>query len=87
MDAQTQTQEARQAQATAPVLLDATQAGALLSMSRSGFLLLHRKGRIPGPIRLGKKLVRWRRQELEAWAAAGCPWREAWDPQNFKRTA
>ena len=29
-------------------------------------------GSMPRPIRLGK-LVRWRRAELEAWIAAGCP--------------
>jgi len=29
-------------------------------------------GRMPRPVRLGS-LVRWRRAELEAWIAAGCP--------------
>jgi excisionase family DNA binding protein len=29
-------------------------------------------GRMPRPVKLGS-LVRWRRVELEAWIAAGCP--------------
>jgi len=29
-------------------------------------------GRMPRPVRLGA-LIRWRRDELERWVAAGCP--------------
>lgn len=33
-------------------------------------------GRMPRPLKLGS-LVRWRRGELEAWIAAGCPNQQA----------
>jgi predicted DNA-binding transcriptional regulator AlpA len=34
-------------------------------------------GRVPAPIRIGRSLF-WRRKELEAWVAAGCPGRTEW---------
>lgn len=70
-----------------PLLLDARQSAELLGMSRSGFLKLHSQGRIPLPLRLSARVVRWRRLELERWTEAGCPARDRWDAKNFKATA
>ena len=64
------------------ILVDANQAAALLGMSRSSFLRLDQRGLLgPRSVRLGR-LVRWHRQQLEAWAAAGCPPRVRWMRMN-----
>lgn len=60
------------------MLLDCRQAAALLNMSRATFWKLYAQGKVPEPVRLSARVVRWRRDELEAWARAGCPIRELW---------
>lgn len=60
------------------LLLSATEAGAMLGISRSNFYKLKSEAKVPAPIRLGKRVL-WRRKELEAWVAAGCPPRHEWD--------
>jgi len=62
---------------TIPMLLDAREAARLLGLGRSTFYRLHTSGRVPSPVHLGGA-VRWRREELEAWARAGCPPRAKW---------
>ena len=59
------------------LLLDSVSAATLLGISRATFWKLHSTGKVPFPIRWGR-LVRWRREELEAWVRAGCPGRENW---------
>ena len=54
-------------------LLDVRDVAALLG--RCSIRHVHRladAGKMPQPIKLGS-LVRWRRAELDAWIAAGCP--------------
>ena len=64
------------------ILVDANQAAALLGMSRSSFLRLDQRGLLgPRSVRLGR-LVRWHRQQIEAWASAGCPPRVRWMRMN-----
>jgi predicted DNA-binding transcriptional regulator AlpA len=70
---------------TTPVLLDCRQAAALLGVSRSQFWTLHNAGRVPLPLRLSPRVVRWRSDELAAWVQAGCPNREIWEKR--KQTA
>lgn len=54
-------------------LLDVRGVAALLGeCSTRHIYRLADSGRMPRPIKLGN-LVRWRRTELEAWIAAGCP--------------
>ena len=60
------------------LLLDCRQAAALLHVSRAAFWKLHSQGRVPLPIRLSARIVRWRRAELESWVAEGCPPRDKW---------
>ena len=67
--------------APVPLLLDAKAAACFCGVSRSHWLSMHSAGLVPAPVRLGRS-VRWNRQELEAWAAAGCPARERWEPQR-----
>lgn len=57
--------------------LPAAAAAKLLGVSLSHFYQLHRTGRLPLPVRLGRA-VRWRRQELVEWLNAGCPSRSRW---------
>jgi excisionase family DNA binding protein len=59
---------------TAPAtaqLLDVQAVAALLDCSPRHVYRLADAGRMPAPVRLGA-LVRWRRQDLDAWLAAGC---------------
>jgi len=60
-----------------PLLLDAKGAARLLAVGRTHLYGLLASGRLPRPVRLGRA-VRWRRDELEAWTAAGCPSAERW---------
>jgi len=59
-------------------LLTALEAAKYLKISRAHWYKLVKSGRAPGPIHLGRA-VRWRRQELDAWLAAGAPPRVQWD--------
>lgn len=55
------------------LLLTITDVCHILSIGRSSFFNLRSCGHIPlKPVRLGEKLL-YRRVEIEAWAAAGCP--------------
>lgn len=55
----------------AAALLDVGQVAELLSCSPRHVYRLSDAGRMPPPVRLGA-LVRWSRQSLEEWIAAGC---------------
>jgi predicted DNA-binding transcriptional regulator AlpA len=60
------------------LLVDDRAAAILLAVSRSHFFTLKAAGKIgPQPIRLGRA-VRYRRDELERWIAAGCPDAATW---------
>ena len=63
--------------APSPLLLDAKAAARLCGISRSHFLALHSSGRVPLPVRLGRRTL-WRAPELAAWIQAGCPARDRW---------
>jgi predicted DNA-binding transcriptional regulator AlpA len=62
-----------------PLLLKAEDAAGVLGMSRAEFYKLHSAAKVPRPLKLTGKLVRWRRDELAAWVTAGCPNREKWE--------
>jgi excisionase family DNA binding protein len=65
-------------QTTERLLVGAAEAAAMLGVSRATFLRLDRTGRLgPRSVRLGR-LVRWHRQQIEQWAAQGCPPRATW---------
>ena len=65
---QPQSQEAD----VAPALLDVKAVSAMLTCSTRHVYRLADAGLMPRPIKLGA-LVRWRRDELTEWRAAGCP--------------
>ena len=54
------------------VLLDVRAVAALLDCSARHVYRQSDAGRMPTPVRVGA-LVRWRRTDLDAWLAAGCP--------------
>ena len=58
--------------AALPSLLDVRAVAKLLDCSERHIYRLRDAGRMPPPVRLGA-LVRWSRQAVEDWIAAGCP--------------
>lgn len=60
-----------------PLLASAAQAAALCGLSVRTWWRLDSSGRIPKAVLLGGS-KKWRRSELEAWTAAGCPPRTEW---------
>jgi len=54
------------------LMLSARDVAKLLQCSDKHVQNLRNQGRIPAPVKLGT-LVRWPRQAIEAWIAAGCP--------------
>ena len=61
-----------------PLLLRAFQAAALCNTSLRTWRTWDMSGKIPQPIRVGRKIF-WRPEELKAWIAAGCPDRLTWE--------
>ena len=53
-------------------LLTAKQVTAWLQISQRTLWRMRSAGQLPEPLRLGGT-VRWRKEELDAWLAAGCP--------------
>jgi predicted DNA-binding transcriptional regulator AlpA len=58
------------------ILVDSTAAAALCNVSRSTWLGWDSTGQCPRSIRIGGRVL-WCRQDIERWAAAGCPARES----------
>ena len=70
-------QEAIPAQ-TPVLLLTADEAAALCHTVPRTWRTWHSTGKIPQPVRIGRKTL-WRPEELKDWIAAGCPDRETWN--------
>jgi predicted DNA-binding transcriptional regulator AlpA len=62
----------------ATAALSANDLSVVLNVSLSHIHALHRTARLPLPVRLGRS-TRWRKSEIEAWLAAGCPCRAKWE--------
>ncbi len=59
--------------------LTAREAANRIGVGRSQFYQMHSSGQLgPQPVRYGKKCIRWRADEIDAWLAAGSPSREKW---------
>jgi len=65
------------------MLLTCEEAAGLLSVSRAMFWRLHSQGKVPMPIRLSARVVRWNRKELVDWLNSGCPIREKWNVRKM----
>lgn len=70
-----------------PLLLDAQHTARLLGICRAGVYRGVANGRIPAPVRIGRRTL-WRRAELLAWVNAGCPpvSRWTWTPGDQRAT-
>jgi predicted DNA-binding transcriptional regulator AlpA len=60
------------------ILLSSTQSARLTGVTLRTWYSWDALGKIPKPIRIGKKLF-WKRDELFAWIDANCPKRENWN--------
>jgi predicted DNA-binding transcriptional regulator AlpA len=63
---------------TEGLLIDIGQLSALLRRSVASLERDQARGRLPAPVYVGGSR-RWRRAEIVAWVAAGCPPRERWE--------
>jgi len=61
-----------QAPSPSPIMLTVQGVAVLLACSPRTVYRLADAGRMPPPIKLGA-LVRWSRDSIDAWIAAGCP--------------
>lgn len=68
----------QQPQGVAKIALSAEEVADALGISRAHVFKLHSSGRLPRPVKLGRT-VRWPRQDLEEWLAAGAPPRDRWE--------
>ena len=60
-----------------PLLLSAADLSRELGISARTIRRLDLEGKIPAPVRIGRA-VRWRRDEIVEWLAAGAPDRAEW---------
>ena len=67
-----------------PVLLTAEAMAWLVQKSVRSVRRDNAAARLPRPVRVGGA-VRWRRDEILAWIAAGCPHRSEWERLNRQR--
>jgi excisionase family DNA binding protein len=59
------------------LLVSDTEAARLCGLSRRSWHRLRAAGKLPPAEKLGRA-VRWRRADVEAWIAAGCPDARTW---------
>lgn len=67
------------------LLLAASALARLLGVSRATIAKLHSSGRLPKPVRLGRRVL-WSRTDITAWIAADCPSRDRWDVMREDRS-
>ena len=67
-----------QADLAAPLVMTAVDIAWALQVSERTVRRLDRQGRLPKPLKIGGRALRWRRDEFRDWLAAGCPHRNDW---------
>jgi predicted DNA-binding transcriptional regulator AlpA len=71
------------------ILLPTAEAAKLCGVSIRTWYTWDQLGKIPKPLRVGRKLF-WRRDEITAWIDEHCPPRDDWDfcpKKNFRKTS
>ncbi len=58
---------------SAPLLITAKECAAMVGIGQSNWYKQWSLGRVPEPVQRIGRLVRWRRQDIVDWVAAGCP--------------
>lgn len=71
-------------ESTERLLISAAEAAKLCGVGRTLWLQMNSAGRVPQPVRLGRRCL-WRVREIERWTAAGCPCRQRWLEQEGAR--
>jgi predicted DNA-binding transcriptional regulator AlpA len=61
-----------------PLVVEAADAARLCGVSRTSWYSLRAAGKIPRPVRLGRRVL-WRVAELEDWVKEGCPAMHRWE--------
>ncbi len=64
-------------QAVEPLLIPRKSVAALIGCSEDHVDRLRAAGKMPAPLKLGRKIL-WRADELRAWVSASCPDLETW---------
>jgi len=67
-----------------PLLLSAEDAAKVLSVSPAFFYTLHKSGKVPLPLKFGRRSL-WSVQELKDWIGAGCPDRPRWKTMKMEK--
>lgn len=68
-----------------PWLLTACDFAARLHISERELWRMRSSGKLPSPVELGPKLIRWDRSEILDWIDAACPCQKSWDLLKAKR--
>lgn len=55
-----------------PLLIGPETVARMFGCSRRHLKRLGDAGQMPRPVKLGSKLIRWSRAEIEAWISGGC---------------
>lgn len=66
---------------TQSMLITVEELAAELRLSPAMIYKMLNTAQLPAPVRVGRR-VRWRREEIAAWVAAGCPSRDVWETRR-----
>ncbi len=64
---------------TEQLAVGAKQLGTMLGLSERTIRQLDAGGKLPRPVKIGARSVRWPVDEVRDWLAAGCPDRPSWE--------
>ena len=70
---------------TPPLLLDVHATARALGVPSKTVGNWNRAGRLPVPIRMGRRSLFWRADELAEWVRRGCPSRQRWESMKGGR--
>jgi len=69
-------------------LLDKGGVAELLGTCKRTIIRYRDQGILPPAVKLGPRLVRWRRSDIEAWVEGGCiPWHRTQAPRRGRARA
>jgi len=77
--------KAPSASETPPLLLDVHATARTLGVPQKTVGNWNRAGRLPIPIRMGRRSLFWRADELADWVRRGCPSRQRWEAMKGVR--
>ncbi len=69
---------------TQPLAVDARALGRMLGLSLRTIRAMDAAGKLPQPVKLSARSVRWIVSEIKSWLAAGAPDRSTWEVLRAK---